>query len=103
MSKLKYIGLAAGAAVTGSYINFKYEDSQRQPLDVKGLYQPEVLLAGVNVIPIAKTLFGLLPKSLRTHLLLSANAPAPDHVPVDTWVRYQTSPYTVEKVIHQNH
>ena len=89
--------------MTGSYINFKYEDSQRQPLDVKGLHQPEVLLAGVNVIPIAKTLFGLLPQSLRTHLLLSANAPAPDHVPMDTWDRYQTSPYTVEKVIHQNH
>ena len=85
--------------MTGSYINFKYEDSQRQPLGVKGLLQPEVFVGGVNVIPIAKTFFGLLPQSLRTHLLLSANAPAPDHVPQDTWDLYQTSPYTVEKVI----
>ena len=99
MGKLKILGLASTAALGGSYLNFKIEDNRRVKLQVPDLVQPEQMVAGINVIPVAKAIFGMMPSSLRKHLLISAAAPAPSHIPQDTWDLFRQSPYTIEKVI----
>ena len=99
MGKLKVLGLASTAALGGSYLNFKIEDNRRVKLQVPDLVQPEQMVAGVNMIPVAKTMLGMMPASLRKYLLISANAPAPSHIPQDTWDLFRKSPYTIEKVI----
>ena len=99
MGKLKILGLASSAALGGSYLNFKIEDSRRVKLQVPDLVQPEQMVAGINVILVTKTIFGMMPSSLREYLLISKAAPAPLHIPQDTWDLFRQSPYTIEKVI----
>ena len=101
MSKLRIVGLAACGGVIGSYVNYKYQDIKRQPLSFSNVPPPQLLVAGVNVLPLSKAMFGMLPVSLRSHLLLSVSAPASDHVPRDTWELQRTSPYTLDQVITQ--
>ena len=98
MGKLKILGLASTAALGGSYLNFKIQDNRRVKLQVPDLVQPEQMVAGINMIAVAKTMFGMMPSSLREKLLISAAAPAPSHIPRDTWDLYKQSPYTIEKV-----
>ena len=62
------------------------------------LAEPEQVVAGVNMIAVAKTMFGMMPPSLRERLLIAAAAPSPSHIPRDTWDLYKQSPYTIEKV-----
>ena len=99
MGKLKILGLASTAALGGSYLNFKIQDNRRVKLQIPDLVQPEQTVAGINMISVIKTIFGMMPSSLREYLLISAAAPAPSHRPRDTWDLYKQSPYTIEKVI----
>ena len=98
MGKLKLLGLASTAALGGSYLNFKIQDNRRVKLQVPDLVQPEQMVAGINMIAVAKTMFGMMPSSLREKLLISAAAPAHSHIPRETWDLYKQSPYTIEKV-----
>ena len=95
MRKLKYFGAVTCAAVSGSYLNFAYQDSRRQPFHVANVPAPEI---NVGVI---KAVFGLLPKGLRDYILVAGAAPNPSHIQHtvrDTWELSRQSPYVVEKV-----
>ena len=95
---LKIFGAGAGCLVTGSYINFSLQDKRKIRLPVANLALPEVLVGGVNIMPIVKTSFGLLPAALREHLLMSAAAPKEADIPRDKWDLRQQSPYVLEQV-----
>ena len=58
---LKILGAGAGCLLTGSVINFSIQDQRKIRLPVANLSVPEVLVGGVNIMPIVKTSFGLLP------------------------------------------
>ena len=95
---LKIFGAGAGCLLTGSYINFSIQDNRKTRLSVANLLPPEVLVGGVNIMPIVKTSFGLLPASLREHLLMSAAAPKEADIPRDKWDLRKQSPYVLEQV-----
>ena len=95
---LKVLGATCGCLLTGSYFNFYLQDSRKQRLSVPNVPTPEVLVGGVNVIPITKVFFGLLPAKLREHLLLSAAAPKEADIPRDKWELRRQSPYIVDQV-----
>ena len=95
---LKLAGAGCGCLVAGSYLNFYRQDSSRQRLHLANLPSPEVLVGGVNIIPIVKVCFGLLPERLRRHLLLSAAAPKEADIPRDKWDLRHQSPYVLEQV-----
>ena len=98
MKKLKVLGLTSTAVLGGSYLNYKIQDNRRVKLQVPDLVEPEQMVAGVNVIPATKAVLGMMPSSLRSYLLTAAAAPAPSHIPLDTWDLFKQSPYTIEKV-----
>ena len=95
---LKIFGAGAGCLLTGSYINFSIQDNRKTRLSVANLQPPEVLVGGVNIMPIVKTSFGLLPASIREHLLMSAAAPKEADIPRDKWDLRKQSPYVLEQV-----
>ena len=95
---LKIFGAGAGCLLTGSYINFSIQDNRKTRLSVANLLPPEVLIGGVNIMPIVKTSFGLLPASVREHLLMSAAAPKEADIPRDKWDLRKQSPYVLEQV-----
>ena len=95
---LKILGAATGCLVTGSYLNFFLQDRRKEKLAVANVTAPEVLVGGVNIIPLTKTCFGLLPARLREHLLLSAAAPKESDIPRDKWDLRQQSPYIIDQV-----
>ena len=95
---LKIFGAGAGCLLTGSYINFSIQDRRKINLAVPNLALPEVLVGGVNIMPIVTTSFGLLPATLREHLLMSAAAPKEADIPRDKWDLRQQSPYVLEQV-----
>ena len=95
---LKLAGAGCGCLVAGSYLNFYRQDSSRQRLHLANVPSPEVLVGGVNIIPIVKVCFGLLPERLRRHLLLSAAAPKEADIPRDKWDLRHQSPYVVDQV-----
>ena len=95
---LKILGAGAGCLVTGSYVNYSIQDNRKRRLSVANLSLPEVLVGGVNIIPIVKTCFGLLPAPLREHALMSAAAPKEADIPRDKWDLRQQSPYVLEQV-----
>ena len=95
---LKIFGAGAGCLLTGSYINFSIQDNRKTRLSVANLPLPEAVVGGVNIIPLIKTSFGLLPASLREHVLMSAAAPKEADIPRDEWDLRQQSPYVLEQV-----
>ena len=95
---LKILGGGAGCLLAGSYINFSIQDNRKIKLSVANLSLPEVLVGGVNIMPIVKTSFGLLPAALREHLLMSAAAPKEADIPRDKWDLRHQSPYVLEQV-----
>ena len=95
---LKIFGAGAGCLLTGSYINFSIQDNRKIKLPVANLALPEVLVGGVNIMPLVKTSFGLLPSALREHLLMTAAAPKEADIPRDKWDLRQQSPYVLEQV-----
>ena len=103
MGKLRYVALATSALVGGSYANYKVQDLRRQPLLVTNLVPMEQRVAGVDMIAVAKAVFGMLPAAAREYLVLAGSAPSPAHIPRDTWELSRSSPYTVHQVtIHQH-
>ena len=95
---LKILGAGAGCLMTGSYVNYSIQDNRKRRLSVANLSLPEVLVGGVNIIPIVKTCFGLLPAPLREHALMSAAAPKEADIPRDKWDLRHQSPYVLEQV-----
>ena len=95
---LKIFGAGAGCLLAGSYVNFSIQDNRKKNLSVANLSLPEVLVGGVNVIPMMKTSFGLLPAALREHALMSAAAPKEADIPRDKWDLRHQSPYVLEQV-----
>ena len=95
---LKICGAGAGCLLAGSYLNFSIQDNRKIKLSVANLSLPEVAVGGVNIMPIVKTSFGLLPAPLREHLLMSAAAPKEADIPRDKWDLRQQSPYVLEQV-----
>ena len=103
MGKLRYVALATSALMGGSYTNYKVQDLRRQPLHVANLVPMEQRVAGVDMIAVAKAVFGMLPAAAREYLVLAGSAPSPAHIPRDTWELSRTSPYTVHQVTIRQH
>ena len=95
---LKIFGAGAGCLMTGSYINYSIQDSRKIRLPVANVPLPEARVGGVNLIPMIKTCFGLLPTALRERVLMSAAAPKEADIPRDKWDLRHQSPYVLEQV-----
>ena len=99
MGKLKLAGTVTCAALTGSFVNYKYQDSRRQALHVTNVPEPEQMVAGVNMFGVTRAVMGMLPRPVREHLLVAANAPAGDsHTLTDVWETNKQNPYVIDKV-----
>ena len=99
MGKLKLVGTVTCAAVTGSFVNYKYQDSRRQKLHVTNVPEPEQMVAGVNLFSVTRAVMGMIPTPVREHLLVAGMAPAGDsHTLTDVWETNKQNPYVIDKV-----
>jgi len=95
MKKWKLATAATGAAVISVAIHNQSNQKQRLHIDVK---PPTFFVGNVNILPVIKTCFGILPESLRHTILLAAAAPSPKNIPRDRYDILKESPYTIEEV-----
>jgi len=95
MTKLKKVLGVTGVALTGTAIHYQLNQRQKLHVDVK---PPTLYLGNVNILPMIKTCFGMLPESARQSIILAAAAPASRSIPRDRYDILREDPYTIAEV-----
>ena len=94
--KWKIAATVTGATVTAAMLPTLLQKKKKLHLDVT---PPSLYLGNVNIHPIMKTCFGLLPESVRHSILLKAAAPSAQSIPRDRYDISKDNPYAVNEVI----